>query len=419
MAETIIYILFSLPGLTILIAAVLLIFKVRFSARIKASMIVMLVVVALSMLFYAQYYNVNLTSRYSWGFDFLYCLLTPFCAPLYYLFINCLTDIKRRPTVNALVFLPSVIYAVLVITGQILMNSAERHAYICNEILGQNIQMDPSVAYEWMVLTGQTIFDVFMPVQAILVIIYGEFRLNTYIAILKKYQSINETGKTLKMREIHVLSILILVTGMIMSAIPMNESVDHIWLVAVAVLGQIIMVSLIVSYVMRLELSVEDMSEVIEEPVIPVRPVSPVIPFKAVSPVSPVSPASVDMHIQPVVRAAEPAPSSLMEKIDEAMTVDNLFLQSDLSLISLCERVGTNRTYASRAIKDAKGCNFSDYVNRFRLDYALEIMKNTPKDKIIVQNIAVQCGCGSIQTFYRYFKLFYNETPTQWIERNK
>lgn len=416
MAETIIYILFSLPGLTILIAAVLLIFKVRFSARIKASMIVMLVVVALSMLFYAQYYNVNLTSRYSWGFDFLYCLLTPFCAPLYYLFINCLTDIKRRPTVNALVFLPSVIYAVLVITGQILMNSAERHAYICNEILGQNIQMDPSVAYEWMVLTGQTIFDVFMPVQAILVIIYGEFRLNTYIAILKKYQSINETGKTLKMREIHVLSILILVTGMIMSAIPMNESVDHIWLVAVAVLGQIIMVSLIVSYVMRLELSVEDMSEVIEEPVIPVRPVSPVIPVKAVSPVIP---ASVDMHIQPVVRDAEPAPSSLMEKIDEAMTVDNLFLQSDLSLISLCERVGTNRTYASRAIKDAKGCNFSDYVNRFRLDYALEIMKNTPKDKIIVQNIAVQCGCGSIQTFYRYFKLFYNETPTQWIERNK
>ena len=38
---------------------------------------------------------------------------------------------------------------------------------------------------------------------------------------------------------------------------------------------------------------------------------------------------------------------------------------------------------------------------------------------IVIQNIAMQCGCGSIQTFYRYFKLFYNETPTQWIERNK
>jgi len=101
------------------------------------------------------------------------------------------------------------------------------------------------------------------------------------------------------------------------------------------------------------------------------------------------------------------------------MRNDNLFLQPDLSLVTLCEKVGTNRTYASKAIKDAKGCNFSDYVNRFRLDYAVELMKATPKDDIIIQNIAMQCGCGSIQTFYRYFKLFYNETPTQWLERNK
>ena len=97
----------------------------------------------------------------------------------------------------------------------------------------------------------------------------------------------------------------------------------------------------------------------------------------------------------------------------------NLFLNPDLSIVLLSEKVGTNRTYVSKAIKDTKGCNFSDYVNRFRLDYAVELMKNTPKENIVVQNIALQCGCGSIQTFYRYFKLFFNETPTQWIERNK
>ena len=85
----------------------------------------------------------------------------------------------------------------------------------------------------------------------------------------------------------------------------------------------------------------------------------------------------------------------------------------------LSEKMGTNRTYVSKAIKDAKGCNFPDYVNRFRLDYALSLMEGLSKDEIVIQNIAVQCGCGSIQTFYRYFKMFYNETPSQWIERNK
>ena len=370
----------------------------------------MLLVVAVSMLSYAQFYNQGLAARYSWGFDFLYCLITPFCAPLYYVFINCLTDIKRRPAINVAMFLPSVIYAVLLVSAQILMNSDERHAYICNEILGQNIQMESSVAYTWMVMIAKKLFSVFMPAQGILVMIYGEFRLNTYTKMLEDYSTNYTSGKTIKMRGIHVLTILVVVTGLVMSSIPISESTDHILLVVFAVIGQVIMVSLIVSYVMKLEYSAEEMHEMADETDAPVQPVIRQRPVTAQAPAAaPVVAESREEH----------KPSSLIEKIDDAMLNDNLFLQPELSLITLCEKVGTNRTYASKAIKDAKGCNFSDYVNRFRLDYAVEMMKNTPKDEIVVQNIAMQCGCGSIQTFYRYFKLFYNETPTQWIERNK
>ena len=409
MAEKLTYILFQIPGLAIIIASIVLSVRGRCSQRIKRSMSTMLIVVAISMLSYAQFFNQSLAARYSWGFDFLYCLITPFCAPLYYLAINCLTDIKRRQALNVVMFLPAIIYAVLLISAQGLMNSEERHAYICNEILGQSIQTEASVAYTWMVLVAKKIFAVFMPAQGILVMIYGEFRLNTYIRMLEDYSTNYTPGKSIKMRGIHVLTILVVVTGLVMSSIPIPESSDHILLVSIAVVGQVVMVSLIVSYVMKLEYSAEEMKEVINEPVVPVQPV--------------VRPHQMDGYpgAAPVtaVRKEEHAPSTLIEKIDYAMRNDNLFLQADLSLVTLCEKVGTNRTYASKAIKDAKGCNFSDYVNRFRLEYAVGLMKNTPKDDIVIQNIAMQCGCGSIQTFYRYFKLFYNETPTQWIERNK
>lgn len=410
MAQKLIYILFSLPGLAIIIAATILIAKGKCSARIKNSMSAMLYTVAVSMLCYAQFYNQGLAARYSWGFDFLYCFITPFCAPLYYVFVNCLTDIKRRPAINVAVFLPSVIYAVLLVSAQILMNSDERHAYICNEILGQNIQMESSLAYSWMVMIAKKLFSVFMPAQGIVVMIYGEFRLNMYTRMLEDYSSAYSPGKSIKMRGIHVLTILIVVTGLIMSSIPISESTDHILLVVIAVIGQVIMVSMIVSYVMRLELSAEEMYEKTEEPVAPVQPVIRQRPMAITMPeVTPVA----------AVGNEENVPTTLMEKIDYAMSNGKLFLQPDLSLVTLCEKVGTNRTYASKAIKDTKGCNFSDYVNRFRLDYAIELMKGLSKDQIIIQNIATQCGCGSIQTFYRYFKLFYNETPTQWIERNK
>ena len=370
----------------------------------------MLVVVAVSMLSYAQFYNQGLAARYSWGFDFLYCLVTPFCAPLYYVFINCLTDIKRRPALNVAVFLPAVIYGVLLISAQALLNSDERHAYICNEILGRNIQVDASVAYNWMVLVAKKIFGIFMPAQGILVMIYGEFRLNTYTRILQDYSTSYTSGKSIKMRGIHVLTILVVVTGLVMSSIPVSESTDHIMLVLIAVVGQVVMVSLIASYVMKLEYSAEEMKVAIDEPTASVEPVVRVVRPTVVDSVGPTV---------KVVKKEEHVPSTLMEKIDYAMLKDNLFLQPDLSLMTLCEKVGTNRTYVSKAIKDAKGFNFPDYVNRFRLDYAIELMKATPKNDIVIQNIAIQCGCGSIQTFYRYFKLFFNETPTQWIEKNK
>lgn len=416
MAQTIIYILFSLPALTIVISAILLAIRGKGAPRIRYSMINMMIVVALSLLFYAQYFNPYLAARYSWGFDFLYCLITPFCAPAYYLFVNCLTDIRRRPVVNVLVFLPTVIYTVLLISAQLLMDSSERHAYICNEILGQNIQMEASVAYNWMLMIGKKLFSVFMPAQSILVMIYGEFRLNTYLTMLENYNSVYQSEKKIKIRGIHVLTILTILTGLIMSSIPVFESTEHIPLVAIAVAGQIVLVILMVHNVLQLDLSAEDIHGITDnsdyqEETSPLRPVAAPVHQPVRNQPMPVNQVSVE--------PTEPSPSTLMERIDYVMMNENLFLQPDLSLTVLCEKVGTNRTYASKAIKDTKGCNFPDYVNRFRLDYAIDLMKHTPKEKIIIQNIAMQCGCGSIQSFYRYFKLFFNETPTQWMERNK
>ena len=412
LAETLIYILFTLPSLAIITACIVLNVKGKWSGRLRTDITALLTVVALSMFFYAQYYNVHLTSRYSWGFDFLYVFITPFCAPLYYLFIDCLTDIRRRPAVNVMVFIPAIIYSVMLITAQSLMNTAERHAYICNEILCQNILLEPSVPYSWMVMVGKKIFDVFMPVQAILAIIYGEIRLNKYISILNDYNTYNMSGKTIKMREIHVFTVLIVVTGLMMSALPKYGAVDRIWLVLIAVTGQIVMVFLIVRYILRLEISAEEM--VRSADIVPDN-TEPVSRYMSVPNNTKIMSRNTSASNQPVNERK----LSLMERIDNAMAIERLFLKPDLSLVSLCERVGTNRTYASKAIKDAKGCNFSDYVNRYRLEYALELIKNTDKDKIIIQNIAAQCGFGSIQTFYRYFKLFYNVTPSQWIESNK
>ena len=400
--QNIVFILFNIPPLVVLAGAFILFFKGKCNRSVRISMSVLLLMLAICMGLYAEYYNPIIIAGHYWLFSFIFCLIVPFCPPVYFLFLNRLTDREKTPTLNILAFLPAILFAAMLISANIMMSGAEKQAFLANEILGQSIRTYSSMAYDWMEFMIKRVFGTFIAVEGIFVMIYGEFRLNTYVHVLEQYYSANSSFKMRKVRGVHTLSIIVASLFLFMSVIPLSAAANMLWFLGVILIIEMVMVSMIISYVMRIEYSAEDLYAMMDDG------------------------NSNDMTYSPVVnddinnprRAVEPI-LPLIVRIDEAMEKDNLFLRPDLSIVMLAEQVGTNRTYASKAIKDTKGVNFSDYVNRFRLDYALELMKKTPKDDIIIQNIAVQCGCGSIQTFYRYFKLFYNETPTQWIERNK
>ena len=414
--QNIVFILFNIPPLVVLIGAFILFFKGKCSKSVRISMSVLLWLLAIAMGLYAQYYNPRIIAGNYWLFSFIFTVIVPFCPPAYFLFLNRLTDKHKTPTLNILAFLPAILYAAMLISANLFLTVEERRAFLANEILGQNIQMDSSMAYEWMVFMVKRVFGVFIAAEGILVMIYGEFRLNTYVHLLNEYYTAYSSQKAGKVRGVHTLSIIVASLFLFMSVIPLSDAANMLWFLGVLVIIEMVMVSLIISYVMKIEYSAQDLYAMMD---------GGTAESVNIGSSSRILGSSISVP-QPVVHEDSPnetkAPKSglpLIARIDSAMENDNLFLRPDLSIVMLAEQVGTNRTYVSKAIKDTKGCNFSDYVNRFRLDYAVDLMKKTPKNDIVVQNIAVQCGCGSIQTFYRYFKLFYNETPTQWIERNK
>ena len=412
------YILFCIPPLVVIVGAFILFFKAKCNKSVRITMSVLLWILAASMGLYAQYFNPIVVDNHFWLFDFFFCMIVPFCPPAYFLFLNRLTDKKKTPTLNILVFLPSILFAAMLLSANIMMTESERSAFVANEILNQSIQTDFTFAYDWMVLLVKHVFGVLITVEGIFVMIYGEFRLNTYMHLLEKYYT---TAGSIKMRRvygIHILTIVVASLFLFMAVIPLSEAAEMLWFLGVIFIIELAMVSLIITYVMRIEYSAEDLYELMDEANGGNKNnISNSVSAKDVVSNTVRLPVADD-NIENKIRLVEPT-LPLIVRIDAAMENDNMFLNPDLSIVMLAEQVGTNRTYVSKAIKDTKGCNFSDYVNRFRLDYAVELMKKIPKDDIVIQNIAMQCGCGSIQTFYRYFKLFFTETPTQWIERNK
>ena len=80
------------------------------------------------------------------------------------------------------------------------------------------------------------------------------------------------------------------------------------------------------------------------------------------------------------------------------MRKEKPYLDRNFSLERLASRAGTNRTYASNAINNIAGCSFSKYVNRYRLDYAVEILDDSGTE-IQIENLSALCGYKDIRSF--------------------
>ena len=96
---------------------------------------------------------------------------------------------------------------------------------------------------------------------------------------------------------------------------------------------------------------------------------------------------------------------------------DELFLDPTISLVSMAEKLGTNRTYLSNSIHSCRGMNFSDFVNSLRIEYFTRIVGELGPEANI-KEAAMRSGYSNLQSFYRNFSEIMKVTPAVWIREN-
>ncbi len=105
--------------------------------------------------------------------------------------------------------------------------------------------------------------------------------------------------------------------------------------------------------------------------------------------------------------------SSLMERIDREMVVGELFRKKGLKISDLAEAVGSNRSYVSAAVNRFAGISFSDYVNRYRIRYAQELIRS---DRTVqMTEVSDRSGFVDRVSFYRSFKRATGKSPSEWM----
>lgn len=103
----------------------------------------------------------------------------------------------------------------------------------------------------------------------------------------------------------------------------------------------------------------------------------------------------------------------IREQIEAIMASEKLFLQPNLKINDIARIIGTNRNYIYQAINEQLGASFNDYINKQRIDYAVQAMRQNPALSISV--IALQSGFTSQASFYRNFKKFVGCSPRSFI----
>ena len=108
---------------------------------------------------------------------------------------------------------------------------------------------------------------------------------------------------------------------------------------------------------------------------------------------------------------------NLYSTILERFKSQKIYLDPTLSIQSLGETMNRSPRYISMAIKKAGNTNFSTLVNRFRINEARRLLASS--QDIPVNDVMLQSGFGSRQSFHRNFKMATGFTPADYLERAK
>lgn len=103
-------------------------------------------------------------------------------------------------------------------------------------------------------------------------------------------------------------------------------------------------------------------------------------------------------------------------KIIDYIENERPYLNKDFNIYDLCFQFNSNRTYISSFINQRFGLNFRTLINKYRIEDAKNLIKETlsSENPVSLDLIAIQVGFSSYSTFLRVFKQFENKTPFEY-----
>lgn len=308
--------------------------------------------------------------------DAIYCFCNLAVFPLYYLYIEELTDYRPNRWRQALCLLPSLLGGMAVGLLYILMDRQEMTLFIEHYLYGNEFASLSGLTF-WQAMIHVAVRIVFA-LQVPLVLYFGFRRITAYNAVVETNYSDIEGKRIVWVKTLLVLFAVTSLVSFVFNLIGRQRFIDEAVPLAIpAVLFSMLL--LLIGHVgLNQRFSVQDIE------------------------------AEVFLESEPIPEDC--AYSELLEKIRKLMSEEKLYLYPNLKVSDLARLLNSNRNYIYNAINVEMGISFSDYINSQRVDYASQLLKAHPE--LSINDVMFKSGFTSTSAFYRNFKKFKGITPT-------
>ena len=308
--------------------------------------------------------------------DAIYCFCNLAVFPLYYLYIEELTDYRPNRWRQAICLLPSLLGGMAVGLLYILMDRQEMTLFIEHYLYGNEFASLSGLTF-WQAMIHVAVRIVFA-LQVPLVLYFGFRRITAYNAVVETNYSDIEGKRIVWVKTLLVLFAVTSLVSFVFNLIGRQRFIDEVVPLAIpAVLFSMLL--LLIGHVgLNQRFSVQDIE------------------------------AEVFLESEPIPEDC--AYSELLEKIRKLMSEEKLYLYPNLKVSDLARLLNSNRNYIYNAINVEMGISFSDYINSQRVDYASQLLKAHPE--LSINDVMFKSGFTSTSAFYRNFKKFKGITPT-------
>ena len=315
----------------------------------------------------------------------LYCACNLLVFPLYYVYIKGLSvphyldNRKQQWRDRCILFLPALIISFIVGILYLMMSSTERSDFIETYLYHNEFSGLKGTTFLQAVV--HHIAKLCFAIQVIIIFILGFRNLRQYKRFIDNTYADTENKRLEKVQTILILFVVGVFFAFVSNIIGRWRFLDDTSLLAIPSLFFSTLLFMIGYVGSRTMFSISNVND------------------KEFTPTSPnMSGNDNEQNV-----------SSFTVSLEQLMNKQQLYLRHDLKISDVASLLGSNRTYIQRSIMELSGESFTKYINRKRIEHAIELQKNHPEYNI--ETIATQSGYTHLGTFYRNYKIVTGKTP--------